>query len=685
MKRNLLFLLVALLPMVASAYDAEIDGIFYNFSGDEAEVANGWYYETIVIPESVTYNGTTYAVTSIGKDAFRACVYLTSVIIPNSVTSIGDGAFYDCRALPSITIPSNVTTIGNDAFNCCYALSSITLPNSVISIGKRAFTSCRELTSIIIPDGVTSIEENTFNGCRALTSVIIPDNVTSIDYGAFYNCQALTSVIIPDGVTTIVEDVFFNCRSLSTVNIPSNVTTIGNTAFYNCIGLTSLSIGKGVTSIGRNAFKNCVNLTDVYSYAEEVPQTEGTVFTFNDGTPIVSATLHVPAGSIDKYKTTSPWSGFGSIEALPTPKILPFVQDGKVWTYASSNFIYDYEETCSLEGDTVISSRKCVKLYYTCQQYHQNHLYEGAMFEEGGNVYFIAPGSTTPALMYDFSSEPGTIITVGPYELRINEKKLAKYRGEYLKIIDYSPLEDEYGEYEWIDGLGIDCGGLLTDIVEGTAWRTGGERYLKTCSINGEVVYDEDDFYTSAQIVNENEVNYATDQMATIVLPTEPDASKGKYYRLDRCEEGQIIFEQELQPQAHIPYIIVPSEDFSIDTSTLDLAGLSNDTVSIGGISFIGSYSSETLKEPEGSYIDIIDTTPDCGFSTTAETGKKAYIGALRAYLQVSRDEPYNHGGSKAPGEKLGILLKDYGTSIGEIHNSQFIRGRLKSEPIRVR
>jgi hypothetical protein len=105
----------------------------------------------------------------------------------------------------------------------------------------------------------------------------------------------------------------------------------------------------------------------------------------------------------------------------------------------------------------------------------------------------------------------------------------------------------------------------------------------------------------------------------------------------------------------------------------LDLAGLSNDTVSIGGISFIGSYSSETLNEPEGFYFDIIDTTPDCSLSLSGETGKAAHIGALRAYLQVSWDEPYNHGGSKAPGEKLGILLKDYGTGIGEIHNSQFI------------
>ena len=76
------------------------------------------------------------------------------------------------------------------------------------------------------------------------------------------------------------------------------------------------------------------------------------------------------------------------------------------------------------------------------------------------------------------------------------------------------------------------------------------------------------------------------------------------------------------------------------------------------------SYTSEELNEPEGFYIDIIDTTPDCSLSPSEGTGKKAFIGALRAYLQVSWDEPYNHGGSKAPGEKLEIKLKDYGTGI---------------------
>ena len=156
MKRELLLLLVALLPMVASSYDVQIDGIYYDFSGDNATVTyqkyqNDYYVSDysgeVVIPESVTYGGKTYSVTSIGYRAFYGCSGLTSVTIPNSVTSIGEEAFRGCTSLTSVTIPNSVTSIGNYAFDCCTSLTSITIGNSVTSIGYRAFSGCTSLTS----------------------------------------------------------------------------------------------------------------------------------------------------------------------------------------------------------------------------------------------------------------------------------------------------------------------------------------------------------------------------------------------------------------------------------------------------------------------------------------------------------------------------------------------------------
>ena len=103
MKTKLFLLMAAVLfaCSTAKAYDALIDGIYYNFNEDKAEVtyessSYNSYTGDIAIPEFVVYNEKTYSVTSIGAYAFSSCSGLTSVTIPNTVTSIEIYAFSSC-------------------------------------------------------------------------------------------------------------------------------------------------------------------------------------------------------------------------------------------------------------------------------------------------------------------------------------------------------------------------------------------------------------------------------------------------------------------------------------------------------------------------------------------------------------------------------------------------------------
>ena len=168
MKKQLILLMMTLLPLVISAHDISViysQGytIYYKWINNNTELAvtfqgnnyssySNEYSDEVIIPEFVKVEGEIYRVTSIGANAFHDCDRLTSITIPNSVTSIDYGAFYGCSGLTSITIPNSVTSIGGGAFENCTDLTSINIPNSVTSIGEQAFYGCSGLTSVHITE-----------------------------------------------------------------------------------------------------------------------------------------------------------------------------------------------------------------------------------------------------------------------------------------------------------------------------------------------------------------------------------------------------------------------------------------------------------------------------------------------------------------------------------------------------
>ncbi|MBR6046885.1 MAG: leucine-rich repeat protein [Bacteroidaceae bacterium] len=276
MKKQIILFILILLPMMANAYDVEINGIYYNLKSEtkQAEVTRGAEYTgEIVIPEYVTYESVTYSVTAIGNSAFYGCKGLSSVTIPNSVTNILVGAFQDCTSLTHMEIPNSVTTIDSSTFRGCTGLISLTIPNSVKRINSLAFLGCTNLTSIIIPSSVSFIDQQAFDGCSGLTSISVESG--NVTYDSRENCNAIIETstntlivgckktIIPGNVTSIGGFAFSRNTGITSIIIPNGVTNIDTWAFNGCSGLTSITISSSVTRIDLNAFDGCSGLTSI--------------------------------------------------------------------------------------------------------------------------------------------------------------------------------------------------------------------------------------------------------------------------------------------------------------------------------------------------------------------------------------------------------------------------------------
>lgn len=202
----------------AKAYDCEVDGIYYSrISATEVEVTNkvfsdqnyAAYTGSITIPASVTYNGKTFNVVSIGDYAFRDCASITSITIPNTVTAIKSFAFYGCSAMTSVNMPATVTEIGMGAFEGCASLTQMVLPKGIEVIENETFFGCKSLKGIVIPASVTAVGEEAFSRCAALISIYcLAKNAPECEPNAFSKVdRTWCTLYIPKGCKSYKDNI----------------------------------------------------------------------------------------------------------------------------------------------------------------------------------------------------------------------------------------------------------------------------------------------------------------------------------------------------------------------------------------------------------------------------------------------------------------------------------------------
>lgn len=196
----------------ASAYDFQVDGIYYNIiSASELTCAvtsgENKYTGEIVIPNTVTYKGRKLSVNSIEDNSFDGCTGVNKLVIEDGNATLQLGTtveerlgvkriFKDCN-IEFLYVGRNLSYTYKETVSDSYRMGP--------------FTSGKLLQTVIIGDSVTTISPYEFGCCKGLTIVIIPNSVTTIELGAFQDCYSLASVTLPNSVTTIGQCAFGYC------------------------------------------------------------------------------------------------------------------------------------------------------------------------------------------------------------------------------------------------------------------------------------------------------------------------------------------------------------------------------------------------------------------------------------------------------------------------------------------
>ena len=310
--KKLLFLLVTMmLPMVASAYDFELDGFYYNIISvsdltveltTDVEIKdilndtdnNKKYSGDVIIPESVNYKGKEWKIVKIDY-AFKYCSEITSVTIPPSVTEIGECSFIGCTSLKQIDLSGGIKIIGKWAFFRC-GLEKLNIPNNITHVSQCAFQDCNSLKEVIIEEGdepvyfeggnwsygvfadCSALEKAVINRkytfydfrneivtppfrrCLSLRTAILGEKLTSIPKFSFEGCTSLTDVRMSNNICSIGESAFSGCSLLETVDLPLSINVIADNVFKNCSSLKNTLIRNGMTSIGNSAYEGCTSL-----------------------------------------------------------------------------------------------------------------------------------------------------------------------------------------------------------------------------------------------------------------------------------------------------------------------------------------------------------------------------------------------------------------------------------------
>lgn len=289
---------------------------------------------TLVIPNSVTYKGTEYFVTSFPKSAFQGKTnFVGTLTLPNNIKRIEQSAFEGCTGFTgNLVFPASTEYIGNKAFKGCSGFTSMTILASeiecknngqcfsgvdgietVISLTDKSDlpSELQNFINSVIGDGGNFIQpeegESVFLGGDASApnswsaeknwypeevpsagqSVAIANDLTissseRIEINNISNAESSAIIVIKEGGQLV-----YNEGTLSNVRIEKNITGYNEVSNQDGWYVISSPMTNNISNDNYNNLLDENGYYDLYYYNEEdfhwYNYKDGTFSTFNLG------------------------------------------------------------------------------------------------------------------------------------------------------------------------------------------------------------------------------------------------------------------------------------------------------------------------------------------------------------------------------------------------------------------
>mmetsp|Transcript_22318 Transcript_22318/g.48501 ORF Transcript_22318/g.48501 Transcript_22318/m.48501 type:complete len:344 (+) Transcript_22318:257-1288(+) len=161
--------------------------------------------------------------------AFRYCVSLEDITLPQSIRTLGEGTFYQCRCLAKINFPPQLNRLGNGCFDDS-GLTKADLGHCLLMVEIPAFgfSECGQLETIALPPNLEMIGKRAFHRCASLKSILFPKTIRQIESSSFEDCLTLTTLEFESFATISAlmtdprDSRFFGCRQLHTIKWSPN-------------------------------------------------------------------------------------------------------------------------------------------------------------------------------------------------------------------------------------------------------------------------------------------------------------------------------------------------------------------------------------------------------------------------------------------------------------------------------